>query len=109
MSSPQTHYFLGNQLLATTSIRPLWDDSTVSCVSTAYFCPACGEVWARIMLEGARWLAVTAPCSKHTSSSRKGGYFIMPWRKTYWELPQEVLKYELQLLLDRYDKGEMYE
>lgn len=109
MGSSKTHYFLGTQLLATTHIRPMWDDSTISFSSTAYFCPVCGEVWARIMIEGAEWLPTNSPCPKHTNGLRKGGYFIAPWRKTYWELPQEVLKYELQLLLDRYDKGEMYE
>ncbi len=108
MSSYKVHYFLGSRLLATTSIPPMWDDATIDHASTAYICPTCGEVWARVMIEGSEWHPIKAACQKH-HFLRSGGYFLAPWRKTCWELPQEVLMYELQLLLDRYDKGEMYE
>ena len=32
--------------------------------SLAYFCPTCGEVWARLPA-GATWQAITAPCALH--------------------------------------------
>lgn len=40
--------------------------------STAYFCPTCGEVWARLALtyggEEVGWEVLTSPCRKHPES-----------------------------------------
>lgn len=108
MAEQRVHYFLGSRLLGSSPSLPMWDDATPSHFSTAYLCPTCGEVWARIAVEGGQeWHPIKAFCPKHSDYfGRPGGSFIHPWRKTYWELPQEVLKYELQLLLDRLEKGE---
>jgi len=92
-------YFLGNRLLGTSNDLPRWDEKQVNHQNHALFCPTCGEVWGRITdTRVAGWFAVTRNCSKHGDGS-----FIAPWRILFEELPPEVLHYELQIRLNKYE------
>jgi hypothetical protein len=96
-------YFLGNRLLAVTTRSPLWDDMRESSRSQMYFCPTCGEVWARIAVEGQSWVAHHIGCAQHPSPVYDvGGSFIPLWRSRLDDLPQEVLEYELAIRLATY-------
>ena len=95
-------YFLGNRLLGTSIAKPAWTDSEGSDHSLLMMCPVCGEVWGRVHYDfGIGWHAVTRNCIKHQTIGDEAGSFIHPWRKTFRELPPEVLAYELQLRLNR--------
>lgn len=61
------HYFLGPRHLATATF-----EAAFSPHSLAYFCPTCGDVWGRIMVEGGEpyWSLQHACCEKH---SPRGG------------------------------------
>lgn len=87
------HYFLGARLLGTGAFFR-WDDAQISHRSEAFFCPECGEIWGRVLVEGAAWHAVQIPCERHG-----GGSFIFPWRRQFSEFPPAVLSYELAVLL----------
>lgn len=94
------HYFLGNALLGTSSRLAMFEDHKVHHNNLAHFCPQCGEIWGRIVDERlAGWWSQATLCSKHG-----GGSFISPWRQTFEELPPEVLRYELELRLNQFDK-----
>lgn len=100
-----THYFLGNRLLATCRDFPKWDDLTLSFSNQIFVCPRCGDIWGRIMQDGAEdFYPVRRGCSRHRYTDTVGGSFIAPWRKTFAELPPEVLAYELNLRLDQFEK-----
>lgn len=93
-------YFLGNQLLGTSPRRAMWSDTEPQAVHVGLMCATCGEVWGRVVQEGApQWAFQMRYCSKHG-----GGSFIAAWCKNFDELPPEVLAYELQLQLAKYEK-----
>lgn len=73
-------------------------------LSLAFFCPQCGEVWARrIISPGTRWNAITHECPKHRSPRycEPEGSIWMNYNKDYLEhLPLEVLRYETLLRLE---------
>lgn len=97
------HYFLGTRLVAVSSQPPLWDNLRVAEVSQLFLCPTCGEVWARIAIPDARWVAQHIGCRQHPSMGYDvGGSFIPAWRQNLRDLPIEVLQYELALRLANY-------
>lgn len=59
----------------------------------AYFCSACGEIWASIKAEDIPSHAVTIPCKEHHSSPHwPGGSIWLTWNKRLMDLlPREVL------------------
>lgn len=61
---PTRHYYLhgkhmGTSELTTFSARLKWYHR-----SYAFFCPACGEIWARCFVEGEPWAVVHTPCER---------------------------------------------
>lgn len=101
-------YFLGTRLLGQSPLLPYWSDSNPTPVSTAFFCPVCGELWGRVQVNTRHgWMAVTRHCSRHSGMVYPGGLFIHPWRqapRAVEELPPEVLVRELSLWLT-YDES----
>lgn len=95
-----SHYFLGTRLLGTSREIPRWDDLTYMQSSQVLVCPTCGDAWGRIVIGNYDWLPIRRGCIKHPWSDSIGGSFIAPWRRTFAELPSEVLRYELQIRLD---------
>ena len=91
------HYFLGNALLGSTKKTPMWSDTTTQDTNVGMMCDQCGEVWARVVNTVAtRWTFQMRLCRKHGNGS-----FIAAWANQFEELPPEVLRYELQLRLDK--------
>jgi ribosomal protein S27AE len=90
-------YFLGNSLVGESPQYSKWDDHKVNHQNIAHFCPECGDIWGRIFDDRlAGWFAATTYCPQHG-----GGSFIFPWRYECAELPEAVLRYELNLLLEK--------
>lgn len=102
------HYFLGNQLLgSSTSDFPY----SQSC---ALFCTTCGDVWGRIAT-GGPWRVRSVPCIKHQptgvvdwgtvpgsfliASLTKEHTSVMFAAETLEALPPEVLRRELDIHL----------
>jgi hypothetical protein len=103
---PSVHYFIGKQLLATTSKLPWWGDCGKP-PSLLLVCPECGEVWGRVIVEGQKWLPITRPCGKHPTrgaADKIGGSFIANWKADFEELPPEVPRYELEIRLNQFTK-----
>ena len=103
-------YFLGTRLLGSSPANPRWDDDRdLFFEHQALFCPMCGEVWARILIDGANgWRVAVRHCAKEYRKpgnwdSDSSGSFIASWRRTFSELPPEVLEYEAKLRLERFD------
>jgi hypothetical protein len=95
-------YFLGTQLLATTSQHPRWTDADFADFSQVFICPTCGAAWGRVMIPNARWAPVTRGCPAHPFLADIGGSFIAPWRSGCpAELPPEVLHYEASIRLNQ--------
>ena len=92
------HYFLGNQLLASTKRHAMWADGIPQETNVGMMCEQCGETWARVVNTLAtRWTFQMRRCGKHGDGS-----FIAAWANTFEELPPEVLQYELLLRLDHF-------
>lgn len=107
------HYFLGNQLLGSSN-KPF--PTGQSC---ALFCTTCGEIWGRIVVSSV-WCVRSVPCVKHKRTgvrdwgAESGSFLIESFNlertstmfaaETIEELPPEVLRYELLLRLDKFDK-----
>ena len=94
-----TLYFLGSRLLAQSQLLPKWSDTEPASASLALFCPTCGEVWGRVIVDGSQWHPVNRGCRAHPPCNDVGGTFIAPWRSTFAELPPEVLRYEAMIRL----------
>lgn len=102
------HFFLGNQYMGS-SLVP--DTSR----AYAFFCHTCGEIWGRIVIEGASWELEHTPCIHHKCLGvidwgRIPGSFLnhrMEAKHTpIWGqancldfLPESVLQYEFTLAL----------
>ena len=94
------HYFLGNRLLGQSVRAAMWDDWQPLISHLALLCPTCGELWGRVTVERATdWSFQRRACNKHGNGS-----FIAPWANQFEELPPEVLAYELNLRLDKYER-----
>jgi hypothetical protein len=72
--------------------------------SHAYLCPHCGNVWARVAIEGRRWIAVHVvcePCKPHAISLDAPGSLMLPMQYS-WNaaIPRELLLREFNLALE---------
>jgi hypothetical protein len=70
--------------------------------SIAYFCPYCGEIWARRIVQGGdpQWVLWNKPCSKHPHSLSRGlsGSVWLGWgTDSDRNLPKAVLRREALL------------
>jgi hypothetical protein len=90
--------------------------------SLAYFCPTCGEVWARIVVtEASYWSVEHVACEKHlprgvpdwgkipgtlcpSISSWKKDLSILWWGRALEHLPPAVLQREFDLTLTHYER-----
>lgn len=64
-----------------------------------FFCPTCGELWARAMNDSSVFTTFTAPCELHPQTDiRIPGSLLLPWSwKPLDGLPKEVLEREFIL------------
>ena len=78
--------------------------------SYAWFCPECGEVWAKAIIKGQKFTVEGGYCEKHRSLSPYlvAGSMIVPWDKDFtkalFSLP-EALKREFNLYLQFLESG----
>lgn len=88
----------------------------------AYFCPSCGDIWARVVSDkSSYWHIETVSCEKHEPKgmaewARIPGCLSLPvffekknlavpfWGRAIDVFPEAVLKRELTLLLDNYER-----
>jgi len=97
-------YFLGARYLGQ-AITKFWDDATIAQASWVFVCPRCGDAWARVVEDTQQWQALQMACRKHDfATSDVGGSFIFSWLRRIDALPPEVLQYEAQLRLERYER-----
>lgn len=63
---PKQHFFIGSQYLGSCT-RSLISTSYGAFMpkSLAFFCPECGEVWARALVDGVTFSIEYARCAKH--------------------------------------------
>ena len=114
------HWFIENKHFGTSSIagthRPHGHGFAAPC-SQAYFCPACGDVWARVVVEDSqsptgntRFELNQVLCRKHSDakllslSPEAGGTLAKPWWRSEFNqsIPHAVLTWELLHLADSY-------
>ena len=91
------HYFLGNRLLGSSGLPPMWADGVVQEASVTFMCRLCGDTWGRVINTYAnQYTFQMRSCEKHGDGS-----FIAAWANKFTELPPEVLAYELHIRLKR--------
>ena len=113
-------YFVNNHFLASGAVEAVGKPDSI-----AYFCPTCGEVWARVVVEGCSWHVDPAPCEKHRAAcvpswgkvpgslltsvdSRAGTLPNMYQARAIENLPPAVLRREAEVLFNLYERGENY-
>jgi hypothetical protein len=81
--------------------------------SKVFVCPTCGDLWARIVVEGAKHFPLSHPCEKHEA---RGFYDMIPgsvyepWETKLLEAyPRELLLRETKLHIDHWRKFNGYE
>lgn len=73
----------------------------------AMFCPECGEIWARMPVDGVHtsnwWRIIGGNCERHPGPSRfvVAGSLMMEWEKELQEiLPDGVIRREFELHME---------
>lgn len=105
-------FFIGNKPLGS-SKRALASlhEHLVKPNSYAYFCPHCGDIWARAVVVDedssvqAPFQSVTRPCERHFPETTREipGAFFLSWDKLYNQaFPVGVIAYELNQALKHY-------
>jgi len=87
---PKAYYFFGSRMAASASLPPgpfLPD-------SFAFFCQRCGELWARVLVEGseADWRVETVPCAKHAGAN------AIDWSRIPGSLSQGMYQRDISVL-----------
>jgi hypothetical protein len=100
-----TVYRLRGEDFAQSNAVPKWDDSTPYFGSIAYICPTCGEVWGSVVTDWGEWLPLKSGCERHPYLHPVGGSFILPWRRTFEDLPEAVLRREFDLHYEHWIKN----
>lgn len=106
--------YVGTRLICTK--LSIWHNQGEAVISSvAYFCPTCGDIWARriFLVEGLRFRAYERPCEQHGDGSLV--FSEVEWSQILQELPTpdherahvahfpiEWLAYELFLIVRRY-------
>lgn len=99
-------YFLGSTYLGEVA-RVRWKAEDPTSVSLVYFCPKCGEIWARAYdTQATDWMVVTRGCVKHpTWAFEPGGLLGLSWFKSQ-DLPLPVLEREFHLWYEHHKRTE---
>ena len=106
---PIQHFFIDGQYIAQASRGPYTDPSGITYhpSSLAWFCPICGEVWARACVDGAMFTTVPAVCRKHPATTAgpydrrfPGAIWATHLGRLLKDLPEAVVRKEFLLHLD---------
>lgn len=79
--------------------------------SYAYFCPVCGELWAKCPVEVVatgevlQWMTITTNCRKHPQGCwRAPGSLSLNYEEAYsTSFPDEVVRWEFQRQMDYFN------
>lgn len=104
MSYTQT-WFLAGKLIAHAPCKPEHMRSELHPpYAFAFFCPVCGDVWARrAIMPETRWNVLTHECPKHPSPrycEPEGSVWLNYNADFLGNLPKEVLQYEALLRME---------
>lgn len=108
-------YFLGKNFIGSAELPP----HHIGSDSQAYFCSTCGDIWARIIIEGATYHLWNVPCENHSRTgvpdwSATPGSLLIPtayrldrsscmfWAATLEILPIALLRREFHLHLRKF-------
>ena len=107
---PTTSFFIRERFLGTLRARTTFEACPWGYYSYAYFCPVCGEVWARVVCdrdvpEPLRWHVREHPCEQHSTIWHVSGTLLPGSDLINLDvLPPEVLRYEFQQHLSHYER-----
>ena len=76
--------------------------------SIAWFCPECGEIWARAVVEGSPFRVLTRRCGKHPARwlTDLPGSLLISWLDDFNPtLPLALWQREVLLHLDCYERN----
>lgn len=101
----KAEFFSGSQYLGQGMLRLTFIKGELERpISRAFFCPICGEVWARVVVEGAsEFQSYTRTCARHDPrwSIEIPGSIWISWDRDFQDaFPSEALKREVRLHLD---------
>lgn len=116
---PKAYYFFGSRMAATGTL-PHHPSCRPS--SLAFFCSRCGDLWAKVLVEGAEtaWVFQVVPCEKHTplnamdwaaipgSLSQAGFsdvYGAPRWACAFDYLPLSLQNRELLMLINHLERN----
>jgi hypothetical protein len=100
-----THYFLGNQLIASSPKPYPWDDNKPCHANVVMICPVCGEAWGRVVRGERQWTPVTRCCTRHSNWQKDSGSFIASWVRNFDWVPKELLIHEFKSAIRNYNDG----
>ena len=102
-------YFFGGWELDSTEVP---EHDVVKLRSQTFFCPTCGQIWARVVINGAEWSCKEQPCQLHpdlsgwdrihgSMASSRSFEMAWPgdWAITLEYLPRKILQREFELSL----------
>lgn len=97
---PTQHFTVSGRYLGNRQVDGWLKDSTFGTrrtYSVAYFCPQCGDIWARLLVEGSDWTQCwSESCPKHG-----GGHIDRTCKFEWWpcelekDWPIEAVRYVL--------------
>lgn len=98
------HFFVGNSLIGSGPL-PSTERPSLGQLhrpgNTAYFCPACGEIWGRIYVSPKQDYRI-----KNRFCFTHGSGLFQEESLTEWKhYPKEVLHRELSLIAEHYEKN----
>ena len=98
-------FLLGTNVLGVCERPAFFNEGVLSTpISEAFFCPVCGEVWARAVIDGTRFSVWAVPCERHTTTGQSisihGSLWLSGSSEYIKHLPKEVLQRELLVHLN---------
>ena len=99
-------FFAGGRCLGSREIPNFRSDPTfglVTAASWAYFCPRCGDIWARLAVEGSPTTQLAQrPCLEHGDGTLAVSSRWEASETTYQpDWPEEALRWQCHALLER--------
>ena len=89
----KAYYFIEGKLLAIAPVREeRWPPD-----SLAFFCESCGEIWARILVEGREeeWTIEITACTKHPSLYKPAGSLSRGTTRAWVGSHERLLAFDL--------------
>lgn len=99
---PERSIFIGPRLIGSDTVPFFYrHGQRISPKSHAFFCPVCGEIWARIFIPDTKWYVIHRECSAHGN----GWDLRVPGSPELYEsFPADVLLILLPHLIEEPDR-----